>query len=145
MRRMFSEKQIKDLADARVESLVEGGTLDNAKPIYWHTIKLIRSGVEGLSSYLIYLIILNNNPNAMTDSEVQNAIKTEGFVAIPHNSRLSTDAGATKFIYDITRVAYKDNATFYVDYYDSDGSLITEYTLGFSSSTINDLGVNKIN
>lgn len=38
MRRMFSEKQIQEIAGNIVKSIVEGGTLDNAKPIYYHPI-----------------------------------------------------------------------------------------------------------
>lgn len=58
MRRMYSENQIQALADARVKSLVEGGTLDNAKPLYFHPIVLVQSSpAVGLS-----FIIIDNNP-----------------------------------------------------------------------------------
>ena len=38
MKRMWSKKELNNIADSRVQALVEGGTLDNAKPIYCHPI-----------------------------------------------------------------------------------------------------------
>ena len=67
MRRMFSENQIKELADERVETLVEGGTLDNAKPIYWHSCTLKRVA-EGSLIYFIDFIIINNDETPLTIS-----------------------------------------------------------------------------
>ena len=47
MRRMFSEKQI----ETQITSLVEGGTLDNAKPIYCHPIYMFFTTNEGSREY----------------------------------------------------------------------------------------------
>ena len=44
-----------------VQSLIEGGTVSNAKPIYYHPIVFYKSGTLFLSA-----IILNNSPTAIT-------------------------------------------------------------------------------
>ena len=64
MRRMFSLKQLQEIADARVEALVEGGTISNAKPIYCHPISLTRSGDNG--HMRLTMLIFNNTATAFT-------------------------------------------------------------------------------
>ena len=65
MRRMFSLKQLQEIADARVEALVEGGQLDNAKPIYCHPISIIRNNING-NSFRITALIFNNDDTPFT-------------------------------------------------------------------------------
>ena len=57
MRRMFSLEQLKGIADSRVQALVEGGTLENAKPIYYHGVDLYDDTLK----QSIQLHILNNS------------------------------------------------------------------------------------
>ena len=63
MRKMFSEKQIKEMskqvADERITTLVEGGTLDNAKPLYFHPITVTQTNKASFNA-----IIIDNNPEA---------------------------------------------------------------------------------
>lgn len=56
MRRMYSLNQLKEIADARIQALVEGGTLENAKPLYFHPI-VVNDSVNKVS---IALIIIDN-------------------------------------------------------------------------------------
>ena len=61
MRRMFSLKQLEEIANARIEALVEGGTLENAKPIYWHGI-ICDKVVDGtLTNSFTFHILKNDN------------------------------------------------------------------------------------
>ena len=66
MRRMFSLKQLQELADSRVEALVEGGTLDNAKPIYCHPITIADNTVGASQSGKLGCLIFNNDPTPFT-------------------------------------------------------------------------------
>lgn len=52
------KKQVEDLADARIEELVEGGTLENAKPIYWHGIDLFSND----NSFQFHILNNDNTP-----------------------------------------------------------------------------------
>ena len=61
---MFSLEQLKGIADARVQALVEGGTLDNAKPIYYHPIYFADQNWNAI----MCVTILDNNPTAYTKS-----------------------------------------------------------------------------
>ena len=63
MKRMWSKNELKQQADARVEALVEGGTLNNAKPIYCHPITLIGEG----GAHHLTMLILNNIAEAFAD------------------------------------------------------------------------------
>ena len=60
MRRMYSENQLKEMADSEVKKLVEGGTLDNAKPIYCHPIS-IDDDTSDNKVHLALLIFDNSN------------------------------------------------------------------------------------
>ena len=66
-RRMFSEKQIekmaKEVAVQEVEELVEGGTLDNAKPIYCHPITI---QISATHKARLTMLIFNNSPTEFT-------------------------------------------------------------------------------
>lgn len=61
MRRMYSEKQI----DSQIKSVIESGQVDNAKPIYWHSVSIKR--VSGGSLYYYFdIIMINNDPTPFT-------------------------------------------------------------------------------
>lgn len=80
MRRMFSLKQLQEIADARVKSLVEGGTLNNAKPIYKHTITITGSAL----SFSMELF-LNDNTQITAVSNLINIIKNKALSRIQLN------------------------------------------------------------
>ena len=65
MRRMFSLKQLQEIADARVTSLVEGGQLDNAKPIYCHPITITHTE-DAVQEATLTCLIFNNSPTPFT-------------------------------------------------------------------------------
>ena len=62
MRRMYSENQLEKLADSRVEALVEGGTLDNAKPIYCHPLTIRYDD----GKLILTCLIFNNDATPFT-------------------------------------------------------------------------------
>lgn len=64
MRRMFSLKQLEEIANARVKALVEGGTLENAKPIYCHPVNLVKT--SGDNRFILTMLIFNNDGTAFT-------------------------------------------------------------------------------
>ena len=66
MRRMYSLKQLEEIANARVKSLVEGGTLDNAKPLYYHPLALFCRGTGDETPFALSFTILNNSPTPFT-------------------------------------------------------------------------------
>lgn len=53
-----TQAQTQANVDSRVEALVEGGTLDNAKPIYCHPILIRKSNL----SLMLTCLIFNNSP-----------------------------------------------------------------------------------
>ena len=69
MRRMFSLEQLKGIADSRVQALIEGGTLENAKPIYCHPIYFdcnFTSGDYAGRRYYFTCLIFNNEATPFT-------------------------------------------------------------------------------
>ena len=65
MRRMFSLKQLQEIADNRVKALVEGGTLSNAKPLYYHGIEVYKYESSVLT-YQLTFVIIDNSPTLYT-------------------------------------------------------------------------------
>ena len=101
MRRMFSEKQIKELADERVETLVEGGTLDNAKPIYCHPISF--TSINGTyTNTRACLLLFNNDSTPFTKTsflalfpDFNGRILLNGFICVSGTRYLCAYIGAT--------------------------------------------------
>lgn len=117
-------------------------------PIYWHTINIQRYFTTpdiGSNQCNCYLIILNNNPNAMTKEEVMAVMKTQGFYAILHSGVVS-DSNSNKFNQAIS-IAYLNVANHFVFKYYNDTLTqeLTTVTYNFDTVDITDLGVNKIN
>ena len=74
-----SEDKTPNLLDAQTENdvkaLVEGGTLENAKPIYYHPIYCV-IGVEGTYNKLVFqCAILDNNSTAYTNTTLIQKLK----------------------------------------------------------------------
>ena len=67
MRRMYSLGQLEEVANARVKALVEGGTLENAKPIYYHGVELYNN----VTGDLVECHILSNSPTQFTRTSLQ--------------------------------------------------------------------------
>lgn len=49
MRRMYSENQLEN----KIKNVIESGTVDNAKPIYWHGIDMYRAGETSLQGHIL--------------------------------------------------------------------------------------------
>ena len=76
MRRMFSKNQITQIADQEVTSLVEGGTLENAKPIYQHTITILGNGSNPSGGTTrLALHIFDNSETAYTKTTILAKLK----------------------------------------------------------------------
>lgn len=144
MRRMYSKKQIEEIAASKTKELVESGELDNAKPIYWHSVSIKRlagSDPEVLYYYFDFIII-NNDPTPFTmdsfkefiNSHPDMVLKTvQGYVnQYPSNLVSSVKKGSADNTIDVTTIKLDTGST----------QTATGYTL---SGTLNDIGVNKIN
>lgn len=49
MRRMYSQNQLEN----QIKSVIESGTVDNAKPIYWHGIDMYKAGETSLQGHIL--------------------------------------------------------------------------------------------
>ena len=139
MRRMFSLKQLQEIADSEVKSLVEGGTLSNAKPIYYHGLEMYK-----FSTDVIYGHILNNTSTPIdtyakflawiTSFESLVEFECSGILTIGGNQ------------YDVLTIFKRANETsLNVIYKTNSGySILDNVDLESNFTAIND-GVNKIN
>ena len=134
MRRMYSENQL----DSIIKEQVEGGTLENAKPIYYHPIYI--SGID----YTLRLTaaILDNNPTPYTlatfKAKVQELCDADAIInanglfmleGVCYNIFIISKTGPSYAIYGAD---YQGNRT-YID------------LLSISAINSFDDGVNKIN
>ena len=154
MKRMWDKKVLQGSTAQIVETMVESGELENAKPIYWHTIQFQRGGdSEQPTVSRVYglMIVLNNSSAPLTLTDFQNLLKTPGFKAVIINGKCAPTGGSD--LSDMTLVAdYIVNTTedyFEVVYRDpsTNEQAITasSYSIALGWIHFDDLGANKIN
>ena len=153
MRRMYSLNQLEEIANARVKALVEGGTLSNAKPIYWHTIYFQRGGSAETSSFgrmFGTLLVLNNSPTPITLTSFIELLKTEGFVAIVFNGQFDSNGASNleNMSHVIQYITYNSGIDFRVIIRDKTTNVQSFEDLSLTQvafASFEDLGANKIN
>lgn len=137
MKRMWSKNELKNIADTRVQALIEGGTIENAKPIYYHPI-FIRDYAHNIR---LTLAILNNNDALFTFDTLKEYIKDllDNGATIQANGFLTSSSKA----YDIF-IILKDSGEYRVYGNDYEGNQQYTQLDDITASTFAD-GVNKIN
>ena len=150
MKRMWSKNELKNIADDRVQALVEGGALDNAKPIYCHPLDIRANNT--LNTIVMTCLIFNNDPTPFTLSSFKEFL--DNLYSQVGNVRIMASGG----IHDKTANKTIINSFFYratVSYgflginiadgsqYDYEKNL-DAWNYMFADATITD-GVNKIN
>ena len=105
MRRMFSLKQLQEIADARINALVEGGTLDNAKPIYCHPLELAKSGT------LVGTALVMNNTSTPIDTwdKLKDSIISFGNVGGYARLHIAGGYWVDSELYILAEIAYNYN------------------------------------
>ncbi|MBO7694164.1 MAG: hypothetical protein J6T10_16215 [Methanobrevibacter sp.] len=89
MRRMFSLKQLQEIADSEVKKLVESGTLENAKPLYYHPVIMVKQ--TGDLTLSISLIIINNDKTAFTSWDtLKNWVESNGIANLNACGEINT-------------------------------------------------------
>ena len=171
MRRMFSEKQIKEMISAGAQGEIAealegdisiGGDLDVAgsingeehpsvKPIYWHTVKFQRGGTAetATASRLIgYMIILNNDPTPLTIDAWKELLGTQGFVGVLHGGK-AANAGAANLEDMDEAIRVENYSANQINVFIRDTTTNVETAVGMTINSgwvsFNDLGVNQIN
>ena len=149
MRKMFSQKQIEEMISEgsaeKVEELVEGGALDNAKPIYCHPITL-----ELTATYYklrLTCLIFNNDSTEFTWASFKEFLATfngrimitgavtdiqNSFVVIASQLRVT---GSAIYVYGLTTTG---------DVADANTNTINLLESAFNSISLID-NVNKVN
>ena len=74
MKRMWTDRQIRSMADESAKIRIEAGLTENAKPIYLHTININTDNFSGAYARMS-CHILNNDPTAFTKSTLLNEVK----------------------------------------------------------------------
>ena len=107
MKRMWSKNELKQQTDARVQALVEGGTLDNAKPLYYHPIYAIDATVGVIFS----CVIINNSPTAYEWETFKAFLESETiFELCPMNGVMISDNNVK---FDICRLQKYNDGKYY--------------------------------
>ena len=147
MRRMYSEKQL----EAIIKQEVESGQLENAKPIYWHTVKIQRGGNAQQATFariLGYIIILNNNATPIDSTSLIQLLNTSGFTAVMHSGKASNSAAANlENLTECTRIEYSADNQLKVIFRDQTTTIEDLFIVDIDSGwvLVQDLGANKIN
>lgn len=123
-----SEDKTPNLLDVATKTEIENGDIENAKPMYWHTISFIRGDATRYVTFMGEIIILNNSPTPITVSAFIDMLKIPGFKAIVLNGRLNLNGGG-----DITNMT---QILKYIEYYSSSSAKIT-FTNSMTDMTLN--------
>ena len=143
MRRMFSLKQLQEIADNRVKALVEGGTLENAKPLYFHPIRFSISGSSGGQSVkVVYgsIMIINNDSTALDTSPKLREYLRDNTIDILCNVDFYDADGLYQ-----GQILQVSGSTNFVCLYTKDGATTTSLYLADTEFVVSADGVNKIN
>ena len=144
MRRMFSLKQLQEIADSEVKSLVEGGTLENAKPVYCHPVELYKTA----TGTLCCLIFNNSSEQIDTWEKLKTAI--HNFGGTQYNRLVCTGSlkdGDGNLIIGSEIIEDVSSQSFALYGMQADGTSRLETPLvitGYNWTSLTD-GVNKIN
>lgn len=141
---VYNSTDVFNAEDYATKADITGGTLENAKPIYWHSLTLKRINDQNVLVYYFDFIIINNDPTPFTLSSFTNFISNlsnaefkivQGYLADKPSDLVSY----FKFAYTGNIDVYSVNLT--------DGTInvtikrITEA----SGVVLTDNGVNKLN
>ena len=152
MKRMWTDREIRSMADESAKIRIEDGHTENAKPLYFHPISIIHGSGQS-AEFMCSLIVLNNSKTAIDSwdklvaffNEVYDNLE-EGisYARFPCTGFIK---GASKTIVSsVIEISGKSTSTrVFVGMDTSDGSL-TRITSGDVAGTprVED-GVNKIN
>lgn len=134
--------------ESLISKVIEGGTIENAKPVYWHSVKFIR---QGANYYYFdgFAIILSNDETPIDKDAFIDLLKTAGFYLIVQNGEYEMTSSATKpTASSVPLVALKalDGEYFELTYRDANKELQVENVyIRPEQWTISDLGANKLN
>ena len=151
MRRMYSLEQLKNVADSRVQALVEGGTLDNAKPIYCHPISILDT--NGAEPKRLTCLIFNNDNTPFTLTSLKKFIDDLA-VATTNKGRIMVSGGVKVSATNVCIASYitkGGDSVYYItgiNAIDGSTSILgdADFNVVFPSGTTTlDDGVNKIN
>lgn len=145
MRRMYSLNQLEQVANARVKALVEGGTLENAKPIYCHPVYLKYNRSYDEKIVQLTMLIFNNDSENFTKATFVAWLKAL-FTSVPTAKILTSGFFSTNAACCITN-ASDANAVFlqFASTETAGGQAYLQYEDILNEDTILEDGVNKIN
>ena len=113
MRRMYSQKEIEQLALTKAQELIESGAIENAKPIYWHGINMFGGG-EGTPNSIQFHILNNTNTKINSIDKVKAwAQSISGAVVISCNGAIQIE-GVGYVVHAITKSAGNAYNIYYV-------------------------------
>ena len=141
MRRMWAKGQL----DKEVKYIIKSGTVDNAKPIFWHSCQLKRVSESNLI-FFIDFIVLNNDNTPFTLETFMDWLKS-----LPSGARIKAvqgyDASAPSDLVSYFRLWQINSIKIAsINLTTGEESLGTEWTVSSDIGTeLTDVGVNKIN
>ena len=141
-----SEDKTPNLLDAQTENdvkaLIEGGTIENAKPLYFHPISII---ITGTNIGYFTLFIINNSSTAFTGSTLINYIKnTSGRYLVNGAYKTSSYYLSPSYVSTSENAIYLIGVDNQGDIHASSQNVIDFESIIASANIFND-NVNKIN
>lgn len=134
-----------------IGTIIGQGDIENAKPIYWHTLHFQRGGTPATSagSRLVgYMIVLSNTSTPLTLNDFKDLLRIQGFVGVLINAKASVNGAEDLLNMDqATRITYNDGTNFTIHAINpsTNEEFLVHMTIDTYWILFEDLGVNKIN
>lgn len=142
---MWSRGQVKNLS----KEVIESGLVENAKPIYWHTISFTRGGTatSGLSRLFGNMVIINQSEDAITTDSFMDLLKIDGFYGVVINGKHSSTPadGWGSMENNLTGIKYYSSTQFRAIVRDASTNAESQINNNLTGFEVTDLGVNKLN
>ena len=145
MRRMYSLNQLESIANARVKALVEGGTLENAKPIYFHPIRITIAATFGGVVYRVNssICVLNNSPTPFTYATLSKWVYDNTISLMADGPVIN--GSDNSFAGTVAYYSKYDEESMNINWIRANGEGATGSVAGSEVVAFDDSGVNKIN
>ena len=137
---MWTDREIRSMADESAKIRIEAGLTENAKPLYYHGLEMYRSGDN-----VFYMHIINNDPTPI-DSFTKlvnwfNSFGTKKVIA--QGNGLITIEGTNYTVFSLYKPQNSDKINMIISAA-TGYSILNEITLATYFDNISD-GVNKLN
>ena len=144
-KRMWTDREIRSMADESAKIRIEAGQTENAKPLYWHTIRLYKGKSESYTAFDAQVIIINNTADPIDLTAFTALTKKDGFYAAVIQGYVGATTNVDPTLECVGIKKSQSDSTFSFEYFNSTTKEIEVANASYAGTVVTDLGTNKLN